>query len=435
MKIVFFSLVVLCIFCLSSGRGRWVSIGPNERTVHKIFLTSKSVLLAATNEGFYYRVGDEWELINAVKLKINDILELSEGTVVTAAGGGGSNSDGVYIGKYSPTADPPYTFSILTYFDFAETLGAKGDTLYVGGRNAVSMIVQDSSGVTPVVQPLKMPDYAFGVERPFCSSLIHFQVAQGVSGLFAGGYDKSQMMPGKGHLLQQLKDSMVIIKDWNVSAMVKGAFAPVGPMELVAGTRDSGLYSLKSGVTPIEWTPMSSPRDRPVNALASVEGPMQGEQLVIAVDSGVFVGRGGNWTEVGDIAHEPLCLSVSEQFLEAYAGTDKGVYQYSEPTSIDNITYKSNTTQTISHYRVDNNLLKVTLSLPEDGSVGIVLYNLSGKKLCTVFEGLVEKGERDISAPVNTSDNRPLGKGMYLLRVYYNGVCADRSIINIQPSF
>ena len=435
MKVKLVGLIILLSFCLLHARGKWQSIGPEDRTIQKVFLTSKSILLAATNERVFYKIGNSWGYLGEFKLPVKDFLELEDETIVIAAGNG-TNSDGVYAAKYSPTSDPPYTFSRLTFFEFAEALCTKGDTIFVGGRNAISMIIRDSAGVTPVVQPLKMPGNVFGNERPHCTALMHFQVAQGVSGLFAGGYEKTDWQPGNGHLLQQLRDSMVIIKDWKVSAMVMGVFAPVGPLEFVVGTLDSGLYSLKSGVTPIEWTHMSSPENNPIDALAAVEGPMQGEQLVTAVDGDVFAGRAGNWTMLGNMPYDALCLCVGTRYPEIYAGTDNGVYQYTEPTPIDqSITGKKTFSQIISSYRVDNNLLKVTVSLPHDGNVRMVLYDLSGRKLGTLYEGLVEKGKMDFSAPITISNNKPLGKGMYLLRVYYNGTCMHRSIVNIPSTF
>ena len=204
--------------------------------------------------------------------------------------------------------------------------------------------------------------------------------------------------------------------------MVKGVFAPVGPLELVAGTLDSGLYSLKSGVTPIQWTHMSSPENNPIDALAAVEGPMQGEQIVTAVDGDVFAGRAGNWTVLGAMPYDALCLCVGKRYPEIYAGTENGVYQYTEPTPIDQSIIKNkNSSQILSKYRVENNLLKVTLNLPDDGNIRMVLYDLAGRKLGTLYKGLVEKGEREISTSITLSENGPLGKGMYLLGIYYNG--------------
>lgn len=435
MKVKRVGLAILLSLHLLYGQGKWQSIGPENRTIQTVFLTSKSLLLAATSERVFYKIGNSWDYIGDFSLSVKGIVERNDETLVIAAGSG-TNSDGVYAAKYSPTSDPPYNFTRLTYFNFPEALCLKGDTVFVGGRNAISMIIQDSAGVTPVVQPLKMPRNVFGSDRPRCSALMHFEVAQGVSGLFAGGYERSNMVPGNGHLLQQLRDSMVIIKDWNVSAMVKGVFAPVGPLEFVVGTLDSSLYSLKSGVTPIEWTRMSSPENNPIDALAAVEGPMQGEQIVTAVDGDVFAGRAGNWTVLGNMPYDALCLCTGTRYPEIYAGTENGVYQYTEPTPIEqNITKNKITSQIISHYRVDNNQLKITLNLPEDGNVRMVLYDLSGRKLGTLFEDLVGKGKKDISASISISDTTPLGKGMYLLRIYYNGVCADRSIVNLPSSF
>jgi hypothetical protein len=71
------------------------------------------------------------------------------------------------------------------------------------------------------------------------------------------------------------------------------------------------------------------------------------------------------------------------------------------------------------------------MSLPTEGKVRAVLYNLAGKKLCTVFEGMLPKGKRSIYRPLNTFDTNLFGSGMYLLRVYYNENCMHRSIVKI----
>lgn len=438
MKFKYLSLITICSICLSYGQVKWFSVGLEKNTINAILLTSKKVLMAGTKDGLYYKasistgISNRWEKFAEPNLPITAIIELNAEMVAVAAGGG-SNSDGIYIGKYSATVDPSYKFTLLTWFESPHALaanGSKGDTLFVGGGKGISMIVQEML-VNPTVIPLKVPEYAFGVERPYCASLLCFPSALNNNSLFAGGYDKG-ILPGKGHLLQQMKDSMVIINNWNVSAMTQGVFAPVGPLELVVGTLDSGLYSMTSGINPVEWKHWKSPMGRPINDLDAVEGPMQGDQLLIAVDSGVFTGRSGTWQEIGDIPAEPLCFTGGIQSRQGFAGTDNGVYQYGDPTSIDEGTYKNNaSTQIIHSYSIDKNKLHLTMNIHAEGIVRVALYNLAGRKLCTVFEGILQKGKRTISRPINAFDNHFLGTGMYLLRVYYNDNCMYRSIIKI----
>ena len=432
MKFKYLSLIIIYSISLSFGQLEWFSVGLEKETVNAILLTSKSVLIAGTEDGLYYKAGSKWEEFDKPGLPVTAIIELTP-EIVAVVAGMGTYSDGVYLGKYSATVDPSYTFTRLEFFETPHALavkGREGDTLFVGGADAVSMIVQDNTGVNPTVTPLKLPEYAFGVEQPHCASLLDFQNLQNTSTLYAGGYDRG-VMPGKGHLLQQAKDSMFVVKEWNVTAMTKGVFAPVGPIQLVVGTLDSGLYSMTSGINPVQWTHWDSPKNRPVNALAAVEGPMQGDQLLIAVDSGVFTGRSGTWQEAGDIPANPLCFTGSILSQQGFAGTDDGVYQYGDPTYIDNSIYKSNaSTQIIHSYGIDKNKLHLTMSLPAEGWVRVALYNLAGRKLCIVFEGVLQRGNRTISRPINTFDNLS-GCGMYLLRVYYNENCMHRSILKI----
>lgn len=433
-KFRYLSLIIVCSISLSFGQLEWFSVGLENDTVNAILLTSKSVLIAGTNDGLYYKAGSRWEEFDKPGLPVTAIVEVNAELVAVAAGGG-SNSDGVYLGKYSATVDPSYTFTRLAYFDTPHALAAKGwegDTLFVGGERGVSMVIQDNTGVNPIVTPLKLPEYAFGVEEPYCASLMTFQAAINTSSLFAGGFDKG-VLPGKGHLLQlRATDSMAIVKDWNVSAMVTGVFAPVGPLQFVVGTLDSGLYSMSAGINPVQWTHWDNPKNRPVNALASVDSPMQGDDLLIAVDSGVFTGRSGTWQEVGDIPAEPLCFTGSIMSRQGFAGTDNGVFQYGDSTSINNITNKNNaSTQIIHSYGIDKNKLHLTMCLPAEGKVRIALYNLAGRKLCIVFEGVLQKGKRTISRPIDTFDNNLSGCGMYLLRVYCNNTYMHRSIVKI----
>ena len=106
MKVKLGGLAILLSLCLLYAQGKWQSIGPEDRTIQELFLTSKSVLLAATSERVFYKIGNSWNSLSDFRLPVKDFLELEDETIVIAAGNG-TYSDGVYTAKYSPTSDPP----------------------------------------------------------------------------------------------------------------------------------------------------------------------------------------------------------------------------------------------------------------------------------------------------------------------------------------
>jgi hypothetical protein len=230
-------------------------------------------------------------------------------------------------------------------------------------------------------QPLKIPAYAFGIEMPYCAGLILF----GDTTLYAGGYDQSTMMGGPGNLLILIRDSLQVARRLDVTALAQGSFMEVGPLELVIGTRDSGVVFYSPSLF-IPWTTIPGPTKEPINDLMTMPGMMFSDMLVAAVASGVYTsgGHSTEWTEVGDIPAPPNCLAVrgtATGSMEGVlmAGTSKGVYLYAQPSAIRDRRLPETAAGNVRPVMGRNGEVLLFLPVSPGRTAEVAVYTVSGK--------------------------------------------------------
>ncbi|MBD3321358.1 MAG: hypothetical protein GF350_09720 [Chitinivibrionales bacterium] len=386
-RVIGFAVIAGSLFgLLNSGLlfADWQSLGLKERTIHCLYYDSPDRLFAGTDHGLYLRWDGIWTRVEGglPTLPVNAIEKPVSGTLVVAAGDG-SRSDGLYIGTDILDGPPFYDFKLLDWIIRPAAVASKvipaadGDRirLYVASDDAVfSGRLLDS---TIALEKMAIPDYAFGVEQPYCAAV---HVLSSDQKCYAGGYDRSPL-PGPGKLLREVTaDSMRVIRERsNVTVITEGVVdravwdgpVPYSSDQLVypyvnttpvLGTTDEGVvYFQRSDViVPYEnaqqqqagtWISLGSPKDESVIDIlmapllraipADQQGPSyyNGDRMYVAVAGGVYRKCDYNencvWSEIGDIPGRPLCLAYpgpSRQQDDLYAGTGSGVYLYTDAT-------------------------------------------------------------------------------------------------------
>jgi hypothetical protein len=334
--------VLLFSFPGAFAQASWQSLGLEDRSINCILADDTTAILAGTDSGMSVYWNSRWYNFS-LTLPVTSIARFS-GNVIFVGAGNGGKSDAVYIGYKIILGPPFYALRFQQYF-IEPTAIVINNTLaiprlYVGGRNVVSVgMIESASGSDTLypLGPLKIPPYAFGLTTPYCAGLEFFNGT-----LYAGGYDTSTMMGRPGNLLMLSGDTLLIVRRLNVTALVQGTFMETGPLELVTGTRDSGvIYYSPSAFIP--WITVPSPNKEAVNDLLAVPGMMFSDMLVAAVASGVYTsgGHSTTWTELGDVPASPNCCAVrgrASGSMEGVlmAGTSKGVYLYTKPSGIRN---------------------------------------------------------------------------------------------------
>jgi len=332
----------LLFFCTAAGvfaqpQPSWQLLGLSDRSINCILADDTTLLFAGTDSGLSVYCQNTWYDIDVNGLPVTCMARITD-SVIAVGAGNGSRSDAVYIG--TRIDKEPYCELRFQQYFLEPTAMTINNTmaiprLYVGGRNTVSIGIITVDTLYPF-QPLKIPAYAFGVEKPRCADLVLF----GDTTLYAGGYDQSTIMGGPGNLLILIKDSLEVARRLDVTALAQGSFVEVGPLELVIGTRDSGVFFYSSSLF-IPWTVIPGPTKDPINDLVTMPGMMFSDMLVAAVASGVYTsgGHSSEWTAVGSIPATPNCLAVRGRATGSMegvlmAGTSKGVYLYALPSAI-----------------------------------------------------------------------------------------------------
>ncbi|MBN2188387.1 MAG: hypothetical protein JW699_02950, partial [Chitinispirillaceae bacterium] len=300
---------VLVFSCtLASAQPSWQLLGLDDRSINCILADDTTMILAGTDSGMSVYWNKRWYEFS-LTLPVTSIVRYSD-NLIFAGAGNGSRSDAVYIGDKIILGPPFYALRLQQYFVEPTAMTINNTTavprLYAGGRNRVSVAMIGADTLHPF-DTVKIPAYAFGVEKPRCADLLLF----GDTTLYAGGYDESTLMGGPGNLLALVKDSLGVARKFDVTALAQGTFMEAGPLELVVGTRDSGVWFYSPSMF-IPWTTIPGPDREPVRDLLTMPGMMFTDMLIAASSSGVFSSGGHStvWTEVGDIPASPNCLAV-----------------------------------------------------------------------------------------------------------------------------
>ena len=208
------------LFVSAQAQPSWQLLGLSDRSINCVLADDTTMILAGTDSGMSVYWNKRWYDFSLI-LPVTSIVRFSNEVIFVGAGNG-SRSDAVYIGNKIIFGPPFYALRFQQYF-IEPTAMAINNTraiprLYVGGRNDVSIGMVGTDTLYPF-QPLKIPAYAFGVEKPRCADLILF----GDTTLYAGGYDQSTMMGGPGNLLILIKDSLQVARRLDVTALAQGS--------------------------------------------------------------------------------------------------------------------------------------------------------------------------------------------------------------------
>lgn len=415
-----FSVSTLLWGQVSVPISNWYSIGLENQRVSCIVSDDTSAILAGTDNGVAVRFAGKWFRANGVSMPVSAMVRISSAKVI-AAMGNGSKSDGLYIGT-KIRGEPYFEFALLCYITEPQALtvtGTRRDTVYAGTKDALYRCVLTDVSTDVKAQPeiIKIPPYAFGVEMPFCNAI---EVMSGL--LFAGGCDRSPN-PGPGHILVNGKDSMIILRQMNVSAMTTATGVIVRPQSvsnpatLAIGTVDSGIFiyrNIQIAESPVrDWTRFDSPKKEPVRHIlpiplavvpAETVSPGIGNDVfLVAVPSGVFLGRNGNWTAVGTIPARPGFLAIYGNIYSSYlAGTENGVFRYGPlATGIQQAAGKA-PPSAISLGKDDRGLV---IALTRADRIAISMHDLAGRLIWRAADKYMKAGGNRVALPMNYGHN------------------------------
>jgi hypothetical protein len=398
----------------------WYSLGLEDQKVSCIVSDDTSTILAGTDNGVAVRFAGKWFRANGVSMPVSAMVRISSAKVI-AAMGNGSKSDGLYIGT-KIRGEPYFEFALLCYITEPQALtvtGTRRDTVYAGTKDALYRCVLTDVSTDVKAQPeiIKIPPYAFGVEMPSCNAI---EVMSGL--LFAGGCDRSPN-PGPGHVLVNGKDSMMILRQMNVSAMAAATGVIVRPQSvsnpatLAIGTNDSGIFIyryIQIAESPVrDWTRFDSPKNEPVRHILPIPlvvvptetvSPGIGDDVfLIAAPSGVFLGRNGNWTAVGAIPARPGYLAMYGNSYDSYlAGTEKGVFRYGPLATGLQQTAGKAFPAAISVGKGDRGLVII---LNREDRITIRLHDLTGRLVWKTDGMCMKAGVNSVDLPMNYGHN------------------------------
>lgn len=406
---------------------QWNLIGLKEQNVNCLLfdylLDGGSNLLAGADDGLYFYWPDDTNWLKYGEfpsLPVNDIKCAYRGRIVAVCGNyGGSWSDGAYFGDELLDGPPFYVFKVVDYFPCAQSLvikGDKGDTVFVGGINKISMSVRKDS-TYELFEKLKTPSLCFGSSTTAkCAALQLF----GGDELVAGGYDQDTVSPKQGHLLwQRAKDSMHVFGELNVSAL-STAESPSG--DLYIGTTDDGIYYY-SGVMsspPIKCVP--SPNNEPVNDLIIIPGEEKAEVILCAaVASGVYTititDSDTAQKKLGDLPAEPNCLALLNKLTSdgvLYAGTTKGVYAFdTSNVHINGVPVQENSIENLKIRNIHSGSVLIDFSIEKAGKLSVDILDLAGRIVASFNNADYTAGRHMLPWDVESG----YSSGLYIIRL------------------
>lgn len=423
---LYLSIASLSVF------SQWQSIGLENHIVNSIIIDDQNRVIAGTDKGAYIYRDKDWLEISTL-LPVQDMIVTGPARFVAALGGG-SNSDGLYSADAINGA-PYYKLSLIGYMDFPQSLGKteNSDVVFVGGPNRMAYSILDTANkVYMNLQPLKIPDFSFGIKDPRCAGI---HVFSGDDRLYAGGFDMSPDS-GPGHLLWKMKDTMAILKKINVSCLSEG-FTELGGKLLYIGTRDSGIYY----TSPVMSSPpvrfCTTPNNEAVHDMIALPSLIMSDILCIAVKSGVYLRSGNSWQEAGNIPEEPRCVVTAQDSsgiigYVLYAGTAKGVYLY---VSMTGPIYKhpiENATDNTIAYMQSSRTAVISFYLKKPGRVELDISDMAGRVVCTQQRDFFSAGHQILLWNMNTNNNKSQANGVYIIRLLKDGLRVHKKMILTQ---
>jgi hypothetical protein len=339
------SLMLLTLPLSLFAAPQWYSLGLSDRAVHCICADDSSVIIAGTDSGVSVYWNAKWYHIPMLPVKaIARVSSMS----VTVAAGNGSNSDGVYIGKNIINGPPFYAFTLGDYFPSPTALAvgpavskaaSAADiplVLYVGGQNSFAWGLLRKDSLSKL-NSVPMPEYAFGVESPFCAAIQIFNNQP-----FTGGYERNLSMPARSYLLSyDFQDSLWKVRPMKTTAMSQGRFRSLfgGNLAMMAiADLDSGVFFYNQAAGN-PWYRIAGPAGGPVVSLysgiaQSMQGTNRDTTLYAASRDGVFQCESGEpgpiWVKLGTLPAEPYFLTGVGAKGNLLVGTAAGVYRYGE---------------------------------------------------------------------------------------------------------
>jgi hypothetical protein len=372
----------------------WHSLGLTDRAVHCICADDSSAIIAGTDSGVSVYWNAQWYDIDM--LPVTAIVRVSP-TVVAVAAGNGSWSDGVYIGKNIINGPPFYSFSLGDWFTNPTALAvgpavskaaSAADlplVLYVGGENSFAWGLLNKDSLSKL-NSVPMPEYAFGVEDPYCAAIQIFNNRP-----FAGGYERNLSMPAPSYLLNYtFQDSLWKLRPMKTTAMSQGKFQSIfsaNPGMLAIADLDSGVFFYNQAAGN-PWYRIAGPAGGPIVSLYSgvpqiVLGVSLDTTLYAANKDGVFQCVSGEpgplWVKVGTLPAEPLYITGMGSRGDLLAATVKGVYRYGEKGT--GVMYPSRATSGKSVYKTK----KIIRSAAVKQGIGSVRFDLQGRSIAHPF--------------------------------------------------
>jgi hypothetical protein len=398
-----------CIACLTLlslpvslfAAPQWYSLGLSDRAVNCILADDTSTIIAGTDSGVSVYWKTQWYHIPM--LPVTAIARVSP-AVVAVAGGMGTWSDGVYIGKNIINGPPFYSFSVGDYFQNLTALAVGPAVsraastedlpyvLYVGGPNSFAWGLLRKDSLSKL-NSVPMPEYAFGVESPFCAAIQIFNNQP-----YVGGYERNLSMPARSYLLSyDFQDSLWKVRPMKTTAMSQGRFRSLfgGTIAMIAiADLDSGVffYNLAAGNP---WYRISGPAGGPVVSLYSglAQGASRDTTLYAANKDGVFQCVSGEpgplWIKLGMLPIQPRFLTGIGSKGDPLAATAAGVYRYGE-----NGTGVMNGRTTAGTIKIAVDRKKLNISITAKPSTGIDLKGRSVKYPCAMSPVIDHSAER-----------------------------------------
>ena len=432
-KLLILILVIIGVSFASSG---WCLIG-----LENLNITSLNpyggILFVGCDTGLHVYDGkDKWDKYPGLRrLPVHAVENLR--TYQIAISGSGTWSDAAYFGRPEINGFPFYKFYHLDWIAWPFALAIKTtqekDTIFVGCKNNIFFSKFDTTTKTLNFVLMKTPKNCFGTENPKCAALQLFNDDQ----LFAGGYDRGTSNPGQGHLLWEMGDSMVILKQLNVTSIIGVSdSSPVN--ELYIGTLDSGIYyhNVVNSYPPRRFS--LSPNNEPVIDMEYRRILSREDTLIVAVKSGVFarcVKNDDQWRELGDLPAVPNCLAYNgyETIVidcTLYAGTPQGVYIF-DPSAVPiNYQLEGNIGErSISIKPIPGKKISITFSLQKPGNVYIDIFDLVGRNIASIDNRYYSVGKHVIVWDVNCSKNKTIAKGIYFLKITVLGMQSAKRFV------
>jgi len=420
----FLYLILIICYPLYSQQN-WTLEAFEKQNVFCLATTHFNDIVAATDSGLYMHLGTGWIKLEDIPSSASDIKMLDNYKMLVTSYIKAQKTTGLYIGDYM-WGSGEYRFSLvdtLASLCFIAPRGTNGDTLYAGSSSSIVSTIRNGGGTYSKFTEIYRIEYPNELSALRCFNFDRLLYA-------AINFDTDSIF-GALHYYNWYNSTFKECCAVPFNKLVEGTDEQ-GYKRLYAaslcghGFESDGIYGFPGIMMSYPVTKIPTPDNEVINDMIIIPEVTKNGVLCVAIKSGVYWRNNSTWEEIGNIPYPPACIALAEcsvgpaKIKRIMAGTRQGLYRIDIPSvGIEERPGKNILKSSITIHSF--NKKTIMFSVPKQCHITGSLFNLQGRMITRLFQGVYGKGNHTVDIRDSRSLTR-ISDDIYFLNLSADGI-------------